>query len=1007
MSKQIKTVGIISLLISSIIVISSPLLADLTRGQSSPSLGWSANYDYQVGDFPEHFAIGDIDTDGDLDLVVSNLFSDTVTVYFNSGKGKFINRTDFITGTSGDGPRCVALADVNEDNNNDLDILVANYYAGNLTVLTNNGIGEFSQPINYAGLKDPTCIKVADINGDSYIDIIVNNYFENKIGVMLNNGTGAFQVTNNYTVGTHPGSFCILDIDGDNDIDIISADLLDDTITVYTNNGSGNFTYFDKYSTDNGPRGITSGDLDNDGDLDIVITNRHADSITVMKNRGDGNFSERYDYPCGDTALVPAIGDLDGDGDNDIGVICLGDDMLRIFNNSGTGNFSEYYDIVLLLSGPYWIEIVDLDKDYDNDMVISSAYEDKIFTIFKDFPPDIVIMEPDGVDDVADLTYSIKWLGTDPDENNILSVDLFYCMPITEGEEGTEYVLSIPIVFGTENDGIYEWDCSLVDNGSYQLAATIYDDYGNYHSVASKYNVTITHNVPPKLIILNPPDGDEIYAHTSITIRWADSDPDDNAVINISYDNDNNSANGNMGRLVTERSEDKDGDNDKFKWKTSAVPEGEYYIVFEITDGHRDNIIIYSDGKVLVNHGPPNDPPEITILEPDGVDDIAVTTYLITWLDSDEDDDAEITLYYDDDDADFDGIEIIDGIMEDDDSKAPDGTEINMYVWNFTMMVSDGDYYIYGKIEDDLNPPYFNYSSGPITIQQTTICEEPVPPKAVISSPAPGGIFSVAEKIRFDGTESEGKSLTYFWSSNLGGKLGSTSSFEMVLEEGTHIITLTVTDSEGAFDSTSIYLYIFNIPNINSTDIDSDNDTYNDTYEMSKGTDPFDNTSYPLDTDGDGIFDYLDHDDDNDGYNDSMEWPFGTNPLDPNSTPPDLDDDFLPDSLDPDIDGDNVPNEDDDYPYDKSRSKKKKVIDNTIILFSLIGIVIIIILFVALFLFVRKQKQDERAKQKDIPSRYSMELQEPAAAQPAEPQQQVVPQVNGPSIKAPEENVVE
>jgi hypothetical protein len=179
------------------------------------------------------------------------------------------------------------------------------------------------------------------------------------------------------------------------------------------------------------------------------------------------------------------------------------------------------------------------------------------------------------------------------------------------------------------------------------------------------------------------------------------------------------------------------------------------------------------------------------------------------------------------------------------------------------------------------------------------------------------------------------------------------------------MITLTVTDFHGASNSTSIILYIFNLIIENLTDIDSDNDTYNDTYEKLKGTDQFDNTSYPLDTDGDGIFDYLDPDDDNDGYNDSMEWSIGTNSLDPNSTPPDLDKDFLPDTIDPDIDGDGVPNEDDEYPYDPKKSEKEKV-DYALVLSALIWIIFISILFVILFMFVRKQKQEKKGKKKKV-----------------------------------------
>lgn len=734
---------ILVLVLSGIVMITTSPFTETAEAQATSEPGWSTIFDYDVGDFPEHFATGDVDDNGFADVVVANLFDDTVSVMYNDQRGKLINRTDFITGTSGNGPRAVIVADVREDNNEDLDIIVANYYGGTLTVLYNDGTGNFTKPINFSCLTDPTWLEATDLNGDDYIDIICNDFFKNKIGIMINDQNGGFSLTNSYDVGTHPREFTIADIDGDGDMDIISADLLDDTITIYENLGSGSFTKRDTYKTDSGPRSICAGDIDGDNDIDLITANRHTDTISILYNNNinHGNYSSRIEYDSGETPIKVNIGDVDMDGDLDIACVNLHDNNVQIFNNSGTGIFPSSF-LIYTHPGPYHVEILDMDNDADNDIVISSAYKDKLLTVFRDRRPRIEFTEPDGIDDLADLEYTIKWFGNDPDKHNILSVDLFYNVRVDDGKAGETrgagdddgwvelpsprsrpdpstgegVVYGVPIVFGTENDFEYVWDCSEVPNGSYQLAAIISDDYGNYFSATSDYNVTITHNVPPKLIILNPPDGEEIYAHTSFTIRWADSDPDDNAIINISYDNDNNSANGNSGRLVTERSEDKDGDNDKYKWKTSSVPEGEYYIVFETTDGHRDTMINYSTGKVIIDHDPTrNAKPDISIIDPDGVDDTVDASYFITWTDYDMDDDAEITLYYDEDDQGFNGIEIVSGIMEDDDEKTLDGSEINMYVWNTTLL-TDGDYYIYAKIEDGVWQPKYNYSSGPLTI---------------------------------------------------------------------------------------------------------------------------------------------------------------------------------------------------------------------------------------------------------------------------------------------------
>ncbi|MBN1831791.1 MAG: hypothetical protein JW896_06725, partial [Deltaproteobacteria bacterium] len=105
-------------------------------------------------------------------------------------------------------------------------------------------------------------------------------------------------------------------------------------------------------------------------------------------------------------------------------------------------------------------------------------------------------------------------------------------------------------------------------------------------------------------------------------------------------------------------------------------------------------------------------PPSITVTEPDGIDDAAIVSFGIQWTDFDPDDDATISLYYDDNDADADGTLIVSGLSED-----PDGEGNDEYVWDVSMLL-DGTYYVYAVIEDGENDPVVDYSNGPITIDR-------------------------------------------------------------------------------------------------------------------------------------------------------------------------------------------------------------------------------------------------------------------------------------------------
>ena len=120
-----------------------------------------------------------------------------------------------------------------------------------------------------------------------------------------------------------------------------------------------------------------------------------------------------------------------------------------------------------------------------------------------------------------------------------------------------------------------------------------------------------------------------------------------------------------------------------------------------------------------------------------------------------------------------------------------------------------------------------------------------------------------------------------------------------------------------AFDGKSIvrfpqneYLTII----VNDTEIDSDADGYNDTYERKMGSDPLNKNSTPLDWDGDG-------------WNNTIETKSGSDPRNSSSILKDQDADGIPDHLDPDRDGDKVANVDDPYPDDSTRWEDDSVPD--------------------------------------------------------------------------------
>ena len=93
--------------------------------------------------------------------------------------------------TTGNGPAGVAVGDFNADGNPDF--VVANSSDNSVSVLLNNGNGNFGPAVNYAVGASPTAVAVGDLNGDGKADIIVANNGESSISVLINNGNGTFK----------------------------------------------------------------------------------------------------------------------------------------------------------------------------------------------------------------------------------------------------------------------------------------------------------------------------------------------------------------------------------------------------------------------------------------------------------------------------------------------------------------------------------------------------------------------------------------------------------------------------------------------------------------------------------------------------------------------------------------------------------------------------------------------------------------------------------------------
>jgi hypothetical protein len=190
--------------------------------------GLSARTDYDVGTGPVDVALGLLNDNEVLDIVVANQTANSISVMLSDPitSAQYGLRTDYPVGTQ---PRSVALGDVNGDGR--LDIVVSNQGSANFSVLLGTGGGAFGAATTVAASGNPSAMSLADMNDDGRLDIVAA--LPAGTGVYLGNGLGQFwPLTLNGTTFADLSNITA-DLSGDGRLDVVNDFEITGGTTVY------------------------------------------------------------------------------------------------------------------------------------------------------------------------------------------------------------------------------------------------------------------------------------------------------------------------------------------------------------------------------------------------------------------------------------------------------------------------------------------------------------------------------------------------------------------------------------------------------------------------------------------------------------------------------------------------------------------------------------------------------------------------------------------------------
>ena len=342
-------------------------------GGSAPQLSFGPATRVGAGVDPGSAAMADMDRDGDLDMLVANRDSATVSVRLNDGRGRFSDGGEVGVGQR---PTSLATADVNEDGF--LDILAANQTSGTVSVRLNNGSGGYSAFQEVGVRQGPVSLAMADVNRDGHLDLITANIDGNTVSVRLSTGLGSFGGTWEYATSDRPSSVTTADLDRDGDLDLLVASRAGRSVNVLLNDGIGGFrtngqNVIVSYGVGGNPSSVTAADLDRDGDIDFLTANELTNTVSVRFNDGRGAFAGGSEISVGGIgypASTSAAADLDGDGDLDLLTANFFSGTVSVRLNDGRGSFSGGRDIAVG-DRPVAITASDVNGDGRPDLIVT------------------------------------------------------------------------------------------------------------------------------------------------------------------------------------------------------------------------------------------------------------------------------------------------------------------------------------------------------------------------------------------------------------------------------------------------------------------------------------------------------------------------------------------------------------------------------------------------------------------------------------------------------------
>lgn len=373
----------------------APQSANLVLGSLTRTLAFSARFDADAK--ASGGALADLDADGKVDLVLTNMDDSLFTIRYGLGNGSFGPALEY---TAGNNVSKLEVGDVDADG--DLDLA---FSAGQVTLVLSDGARRWrAAPVLRRGVV-PGVVRLADLDRDQRLDLL--SIDDTRLLVSRGDGKGGFEAEVAYPLGTklldavafHGNADAYLDValltqdnrfgflagsssgtlavpaslaasgyllatgdvNEDGHVDVVTATYK----FVYVHEADGNGGFTRKTAHDQGVSfaSLSLQDVDGDQHLDALLAGYDTSDVTILRGAGDGTFTPsngKLDLTYGGTQILAE--DFTGDCRTDLLVNQFSSvDSLLLFTAQDAGVF----DAPKILPSNYGVEMASADLDRD------------------------------------------------------------------------------------------------------------------------------------------------------------------------------------------------------------------------------------------------------------------------------------------------------------------------------------------------------------------------------------------------------------------------------------------------------------------------------------------------------------------------------------------------------------------------------------------------------------------------------------------------------------------